>query len=174
MSDRDNNADNIMKNIDTIKMLSGMMSPGGGGDTEKILNAISTAKSLGLIGGSNEYHDSGTNNADISMAEDNDLFTGQQSNSQNEGIKAVKAAIPFLNNEYQKNLFLAVKLLEMNEEFDKGAMNLQTQSINEGSEDERRECMLRAIRGQLGIVNGKKLDVVLKMLEARKIAAKLK
>ena len=74
MSDRDNNADNIMKNIDTIKMLSGMMSPGSGGDTEKILNAISTAKNLGLIG-NNERKDSSVNNANISMAEDNDLFT---------------------------------------------------------------------------------------------------
>lgn len=173
MSDRDNNADNIMKNIDTIKMLSGMMSPGSGGDTEKILNAISTAKNLGLIG-NNERKDSSVNNANISMAEDNDLFTGKQSNLQNEGIRAVKAAIPFLNHEYQKDLFLAVKLLEMNEEFDQGAMNLQIQSIKEGTEDEQRESMLRAIRGQLGAVNGKKLDVVLKMLEARKIAAKLK
>ena len=34
--------------------------------------------------------------------------------------------------------------------------------------------MLRAVRGQLGSESGRKLDVILKMLEARRIADRLK
>lgn len=184
MGDRDNNnTDNIMKNIETIKMLSGMMSSGGGNDTEKILNAISTARSLGLLGNNNDRNDKNNKNDgnngddrdnDISVSENNECIASQDGISQNEGIRAIKAAIPFLNHEYQKNLFLAVKLIEMNEEFDKGSMNLQCQSIREGSDDEQRESMLRAVRGQMGNENARKLDVVLKMMEAKRIAAKLK
>lgn len=184
----DNNTDNIMKNIDAIKMLSGMMSSGGGNDSEKILNAISTARSLGLIGnietndknvrndrndrnGRNGQND---NDNDISVSENSEYNIGQDSFAQNEGIRAIKAAIPFLNREYQKHLFLAVKLMEMNDEFDRGAMNLQCQSIKEDSDDEQRESMLRAVRGQVGNESARKLDVVLKMMEAKRIAAKLK
>ena len=89
-------------------------------------------------------------------------------------MKVLKAAIPFLNHEYQKNLFLAVKLLEMNEEFDSGALSLQCQSIREENDDEQREAMLRAVRGQMSSENGRKLDIVLKMLEARRLASKIR
>jgi len=184
VGDRDN-ADNIMGNIEAIKMLSGMMSSSGGGsDTERILNAISTAKSLGLLG-SNSSSNSSSNNSnnvrdgrnenvnDILSSENNEYINGQDSLMQNDGIKAVKAAIPFLNRDYQKHLFLAVKLLEMNEEFDRGSMSLQCQSIKEGTDDEQREAMLKAVRGQIGNEVGRKLDVVLKMMEAKRIAAKL-
>ncbi len=176
MGDKDNNTDNIMKNIETIKMLSGMMSSGGGSDTEKILNAISTARSLGLIGNNdrNERNDRNEGVNDISVSENNEYVSGQEGLSQSEGIRAIKAAIPFINREYQKHLFLAVKLLEMNDEFDKGSMNLQCQSIKEASDDEQKESMLRAVRGQLGNESARKLDVVLKMMEAKRIASKLK
>ncbi|MPN61811.1 hypothetical protein SDC9_209555 [bioreactor metagenome] len=168
-----------------------MMSSGGGNDTEKILNAISTARSLGLIGNTdrndrndrndrddkndrNDRNDRSGGLSDISVSENVEYMAGHDTIAQNDGIKAVKAAIPFLNREYQKHLFLAVKLIEMNDEFDKGSMNLQCQSIREGSDDEQKESMLRAIRGQIGNESARKLDVVLKMMEAKKIAAKLK
>ena len=48
----ENNTENIIKNIDKIKMLSGMLGQDGSMDTgkmENIINAITTAKKLGII-----------------------------------------------------------------------------------------------------------------------------
>ena len=44
---------NMFNNIDKIKSLSKLMSMdnGGGMDTEKILNALAAAKSMGMLGG---------------------------------------------------------------------------------------------------------------------------
>lgn len=94
--------------------------------------------------------------------------------TKSEGVKILKAAIPFLNREYQKNLFLAVKLMEMSNEFDMGELSLQCQSIREDNDEEQREAMLRAIRGQMNGENGRKMDIVLKMMEARRLAAKIR
>ena len=163
----ENNTENIIKNIDKIKMLSGMLGQDGSmdaGKMENIINAITTAKKLGIINMPQEE------SHDIAVSEN----TEQDNSSFGEGIRAIKAAIPFLNREYQKHLFLAVKLMEMNKEYDDGKMSLQCQSITEGTSEEQREAMLRAVRGQLGSESGRKLDVILKMLEARRIADRLK
>ena len=62
----------------------------------------------------------------------------------------------------------------MNEDFDSGAMSLQCQSIREGTDEEQREAMLKAVRSQLSNENGRRLDVVLKMMEARRLASKMR
>ena len=38
----------------------------------------------------------------------------------------------------------------------------------------RQSAMLRAIRGQMNGENGRKMDIVLKMMEARRLAAKIR
>ncbi len=163
----DNNTDNMIKNIDRIKSISKLMSMDGGNvDTDKLMNAITAAKSLGILG-NNEVQ-----GGDIEEQEEYIAPAGYE--PQSEGMRVIKAAIPFLDREYQKNLFLAVKLMEMSREFDSGAMSLQCQSIREDSDDKQRESMLRAVRGQLSRENGRKLDVILKMMEARRIASTLK
>ncbi len=163
-----NENDNMLKNIDRIKSLSKLMSSDSSGvDTDKILNAIATAKSMGML---TAQDSKGKNN----VIEDTGYTVPAEYETKNEGMKVLKAAIPFLNHEYQKNLFLAVKLLEMNEEFDSGALSLQCQSIREENDDEQREAMLRAVRGQMSSENGRKLDIVLKMLEARRLASKIR
>ncbi len=161
----ENSTDNMMKNIDRIKSLSKLMSMDGGEvDTDKLMNAITAAKSLGM------FQNSEVQGAEIEEREE--YITPED--GQSEGLRVIKAAIPFLDREYQKNLFLAVKLMEMSREFDNGSMSLQCQSIREGSDEKQREAMLRAVRGQLSYENGRRLDVVLKMMEARRLASALK
>ena len=53
-------------------------------------------------------------------------------------------------------------------------LSLQCQSIREDNDEEQREAMLRAIRGQMNGENGRKMDIVLKMMEARRLAAKIR
>lgn len=163
---------NMFNNIDKIKSLSKLMSMdnGGGMDTEKILNALAAAKSMGMLGG-NEIQEK---RPDIVASDTQEYVGPAEYEPQNEGIRVIKAAIPFLDREYQKNLFLAVKLIEMNEDFDSGAMSLQCQSIREGTDEEQREAMLKAVRSQLSNENGRRLDVVLKMMEARRLASKMR
>ncbi|MCD8036225.1 MAG: hypothetical protein LUE88_02425 [Clostridiales bacterium] len=161
----ENSTDNMMKNIDRIKSLSKLMSMDGGEvDTDKLMNAITAAKSLGMFQ-NNEVQDA-------EFEERDEYITPED--GQSESLRVIKAAIPFLDREYQKNLFLAVKLMEMSREFDNGSMSLQCQSIREGSDEKQMEAMLRAVRGQLSYENGRRLDVILKMMEARRLASALK
>ena len=125
---------------------------------------------MGMLGG-NEVQEK---RQDIVASDTQEYVSPAEYESQNEGIRVIKAAIPFLDREYQKNLFLAVKLIEMNEDFDSGAMSLQCQSIREGTDEEQREAMLKAVRSQLSNENGRRLDVVLKMMEARRLASKMR
>ena len=107
----ENNTENIIKNIDKIKMLSGMLGQDGSmdaGKMENIINAITTAKKLGIINMPQEE------SHDIAVSEN----TEQDNSSFGEGIRAIKSAIPILKREYQKHLLLAVKLMEINKEYD--------------------------------------------------------
>ncbi len=162
----DNNSESMMKNLDTIKTISKLMSGENSSvDTDKIINALVTAKSLGIIG--EERKD-----RLIETSEGKEYINGTDCDTEN--MRMVKAAIPFLDREYQKNLFLAVKLMEMSKEFDSEEMSLQCQSIREGNDEKQREYMLRAVRGQLSDKNGRRLDVILKMMEARRLAGAVK
>lgn len=168
--------DNMLKNIDMISRLisgnggnigdiSNLANLGNGNvDTEKIINALTTAKNMGIL------PNMSSEEKPYEAQENNNCFEPSDCQSDNEGIRIVKAAIPFLNKEYQKNLFLAIRLMEMNKEFDEGAMSLQCQSIREDNEEKQKESMLRAVRKQVSAENGKRLDMVLKLMEFKKLA----
>ena len=163
----ENNSGDMLKNIERIQSLSRLMSNGSQqADGERIMNALAAAKSMGIIGGPQR--------SEMTAFENNDGYELTENDGGSEKLRVVKAAIPFLDREYQKTLFLAVKLMEMNENFDAGALSLQCQSIREQSDEEQREAMLRAVRGQLSGENGRKLDVVLKVMEAGRLVSKLR
>lgn len=165
--------ENMLKNID---MISRLISANGGNinnignmvngniDADKILNAISTAKNMGILPNTT------ANDKPFEVQEDNKCYETGEYQANNEGIRIVKAAIPFLNKDFQKSLFLAIRLMEMNKEFDEGTMSLQCQSIREDNDEKQRESMLRAVRGQVSPENGRRLDMVLKLIEFKKLA----
>ena len=162
----ENNPGDMLRNIEKIQSLSRLMSNGSQQpDGDRIINAIAAAKSMGMLGGNQRQ-------GEITAFENNSDLTENDKGS--ESIRVVKAAIPFLDREYQKTLFLAVKLMEMNENFDSNALSLQCQSIREQSDEGQQEAMLRAVRGQLSGENGRKLDVVLKVMEAGRLVSKLR
>lgn len=165
----ENSSGDMLRNIERIQSLSRLMSNGTQqADGERIINAIAAAKSMGILGGNNAH------TGEITAFENMDCCDISENDRGSEGLRVVKAAIPFLDREYQKTLFLAVKLMEMNENFDAGALSLQCQSIREQSDDGQREALLRAVRGQLSGENGRKLDVVLKVMEAGKLVSKIR
>ena len=158
-----NDNDNMLKNIDRISRI--ISANGGNVDTDKLLNAISAAKSMGILSNA----DNEKRGYDIQT--ENRYEEPIEYYNPNENMRIIKAAIPFLDREYQKSIFLAIKLLEMNREFDNGAMSLQCQSIREETSEKQREAMLKAIRGQMCEESGRRLDMVLKMMEVRKMTA---
>lgn len=166
----ENNPGDVLKNIERIQSLSRLMSNNTKQpDGEKIINAIAAAKSMGILGGNTQRP------GEITAFENSGYPDTVENERGSEGMRVVKAAIPFLDREYQKTLFLAVKLMEMNENFDSEALGLQCQSIREQSSDEgQREAMLRAVRNQLSGENGRKLDVVLKVMEAQRLVSKIR
>ena len=85
------NENNMLKNIDRIKSLSKLMSNDNNGvDTDKILNAIAAAKSMGMLTAQD-------NSKKNDIIEEKDYSVPMEHETKSEGVKILKAAIPFLN-----------------------------------------------------------------------------
>lgn len=79
----------------------------------------------------------------------------------------ISAAIPFLNQEYQKELYLVVRLMEMQRVFVGGA--LQAREKQQPDAALRRRQMLGAMQPYLVEGERTRLEMMLKMMEMRKI-----
>lgn len=79
----------------------------------------------------------------------------------------ITAAIPFLDQEYQKNLYLIVRLMEMRRVF--SGEILEARSRREEPPSLRRRKMLRAIRPYLGTEERKRLDLLIKAMDMKEI-----
>lgn len=79
----------------------------------------------------------------------------------------ITAAIPFLDQEYQKNLYLIVRLMEMRRVFSGGL--LEARSRQEEPPALRRRKMLRAVRPYLAAEERKQLDLLIKAMDMKEI-----
>lgn len=86
------------------------------------------------------------------------------------GEKMLFAAIPFLDQEYQKDLYVVVRLMQMRRVLEGSA--LEARSRREESPALRRRKMLSAIRPCLSEEEGRNLELILKVMEVRQILQK--
>lgn len=90
--------------------------------------------------------------------------------SETKGEKILCAAIPFLDQEYQKDLYVVVRLMQMRRVL--AGADLEARSKSTESPALRRRKMLSAIRSCLSEEEGRNLELVLKVMEARQILQK--
>lgn len=93
--------------------------------------------------------------------EEADLFARSRSESM------ISAAIPFLDQEYQKHLYVMVRLMEMRRVLSGDLLEIR------GKQEEdihlRRKKMLGAMRPYLGTGERQQLDTIMKMMDMRMI-----
>lgn len=97
----------------------------------------------------------------VKEQEEGDIFA----RSRNESM--LSAAIPFLNQEYQKELYIVVRLMEMRRVLSGGF--LQTREKQQEEPSLRRKQMLHAMRPYLGERERNQLDTILKMMDMKMI-----
>jgi len=83
--------------------------------------------------------------------------------------KMVHAAIPFLDDEYQKNVFISLKLLEIQRVVGNQDTPLESRSKQEENPKKRRIQMLRAMQPYLEHGEKGQLDRLVKVMEVEDI-----
>lgn len=139
--------------MDKLMMLSQLM--GGNNDPAELMKMVETAKMIGASMNSKEEKPI------IKMEEEKSKDDGDIRNRQ---IKAINAALPFLDKEYQKGLFMVIKLMEINRFSPQGS--IMAMEKGEDSPQKRRIEMINAFNGFLSVEEQKKLGTFLKMAKA--------
>lgn len=83
------------------------------------------------------------------------------------GENMITAAIPFLDQEYQKDLYIIVRLMEMRRVVSGGM--LEARGRQEEPPSMRRRKMLRAVRPYLPAEERKQLDMLMKAIDMKEI-----
>lgn len=139
--------------MDKLMMLSQLM--GGNNDPAEMMKMMETAKMLGAAMNTKEEKPI-IKMEEVQSKEDEDI--------RNRQIKAINAALPFLDKEYQKGLFMVIKLMEINRFSPQGGI----MAMEKGTDNpqRRRIEMINAFNGFLSVEEQKKLGAFLKMAKA--------
>lgn len=167
----ENNESNIFQNMEQIKMLSKLMgTPSAEGNSMDIVKMMETAKKFSTMMNLfnknpqiEEKKQEGKKEKKEEVIEVIDPF------SPSKPMKLVNAAIPFLDKEYQKNIFIAIRLMEMKRAMNTDMVVMQRQEPQKENSIERRNKMLAAMRPYLNHDEKQKLDVLMKAIEMKKI-----
>ena len=80
----------------------------------------------------------------------------------------IYAAIPFLNEEYQKSIYIAVKLIELKKACDMPVISIQSKTVQKSSYERKKE-LLSVIKKYMSKEEAAKIDSILKFIEMRKL-----
>lgn len=139
--------------MDKLMMISQLL--GGSGDQAEMLKMVETAKALGAT--MNTKEEKPVIKMDESHPKEDEDMRSRQ-------IKAINAALPFLDQEYQKGLFMVIKLLEINRFSPRGG--IMAMENGGDNQQKRRIDMINAFNGYLSVEEQKKLGAFLKMAKA--------
>lgn len=147
---------------DANKLLSEMMGEQGQ-DALRMLERLERLRRL--MGSQTERQEkTGTAAAPAALPEKREVrppFWGSVSENM------ITAAIPFLDQEYQRDLYIIVRLMEMRRVFSGGI--LEARSRQEEPSSMRRRKMLRAVRPYLPAEDRKQLDMLIKVIDMKEI-----
>ena len=92
-------------------------------------------------------------------------------NENNKNNEFIYAAIPFINEEYQKSIYIAIKIIELKKIFDMNIPSISIQSKNkmEKTTFERRKELLNIIKKYISKEDADKIDNIIKIIELKKI-----
>lgn len=121
-------------------------------DIEKIMNMVKVIQAATAPAESAENNDASENE-----------FTEPKEGTP--AINTIKAAIPYLDTKYQKNIGIMVKLIEI----DRLINNFQAMSIGGDNDGTRKIKMLQAVKPQLDIKKQKMIDIFVRVMEIKSI-----
>ena len=136
-------------------------------DIEQIGRIVQTARMLGgLMQGGNEPRQERQEAPEESRelpAEEREALTFDDE-LQSPAIRSIKAAIPYLDCKYQKNMGIAVKLMEL----DRLINHYTVIAAQSGSDNGK--AMLTAVKNELPEQMKPAADLLMKIMEIREIA----
>lgn len=170
----ENNESNIFQNMEQIKMLSKLMgTPSAEGNSMDIVKMMETAKKfstmMNLFNKNPQIEEKKQEGKQKQEEKKEEVMEVTDPFSPSKPMKLVNAAIPFLDKEYQKNIFIAIRLMEMRRAMNTDMVVMQRQETHRESSIERRNKMLAAMRPYLNHDERQKLDVLMKAMEMKKI-----
>lgn len=86
----------------------------------------------------------------------------------NQQEKMIYAAIPFLDRDYQKNLYVIVRLMELRRVMGQGEL-LESRSRTKDDIPTRRKKLLQALKPYLEVSDRRSIDHMVKMMDMKRI-----
>lgn len=125
-------------------------------DIEKIMNVVKTIQAAASVP---EKSEKAQNEGSQEIKE------SFEQNNTTPAINSIKAAIPYLDIKYQKNLGIIVKLIEI----ERLLNNFQAMSLGGDNDKERKIKMLQAVKPELDLKKQKVLDIFIRVMEIKDI-----
>lgn len=136
----------------------------------KIINAVKTAQMIGdMFQEQPKENNEAIKSEPVALEEPKDVnMQTFDREFQSPAIRSIKAAIPYLDYPYQKNMGIIVKLMEMDR-----LINHYTVIAAENGKDNSRE-MLMAVKNELPQKSRGVADLLMKIMELKEIAEGMK
>ncbi len=147
------------KEIEKIKLFSQLMGQDMPKEAE-LLKMMETAKKMQKFFNTEETEQKKQNT--LTAKEETTLFTRTKEENM------IYASIPFLDKEYQRYLYVIVRLLEMKRVLEGNEM-LEARSRTRDDPKKRRKNLLQAIRPYLTREEKQKIDFVVKAMDIKNI-----
>ena len=144
-------------NSEQMKLLSGMM----GAEGSDALRMFERLERLRRLFGNMEAQN---NSQEIEVKE---ASVPESPFGRTQGENILSAAIPFLDMEFQKSIFVVVRLMELKRVFE-GTGRLEAREKQEDPVH-RRNNMLRAVQPFLQTEEKKQIDMMLKIMQVKEI-----
>lgn len=154
----------MLKNIEKIQAFSKLMGQGEGGtvDTQDMMKAFEMANKLSsFMNMSNQNTGVGAQEEEVIDSATENIFSPSRE------IRVLNAAIPFLDKEYQKGIFIAVKLMEMKRASNIDYISMQSDETVNESKTDRRGALLRAIKPFLSKEEQSNIDMMSRMMKMK-------
>lgn len=112
------------------------------------------------------------NSDDESIYEKKEIISEFEQDLQTPAIRTIKAAIPYLDFEYQKNIGIMIKIIELDNLIKKYRNTAAT--MDTGKKDGWQKDMLLAMKSELDKKNQYYIDMLVRFMDIKDIIAKLK
>ncbi len=157
--------EDFFQDIEKIKALSQFMGQKEISEKE-LTKAMETAKTLGAM---MQFSGIFNKQEDTKLPETaSDVGDGMDIYARNRQENVIHAAIPFLDQEYQKDLCIAVRLLEIRRILNMDG-GIESRSRQVDDPKIRRRKMLQAVRPYLEKGEQKKVDMMVKTMDVKYI-----
>lgn len=135
-------------------------------DTEQITKMIKLAQIMKTMNNESEENKNNQENTIQNIQEEKNYIQPFDSDLQTPAIRTIKAAIPYLEFEYQKNMGVLVKIIELDnlmKKYKSAAVEMQSNNVD------WRRGMLLSIKPQMNYEKQKVIEMIIKFMDLKEI-----